>query len=158
MNEVISNLKTLGPQTTTIMGAAYLEHALELLIRASFQPLPKKEDNDRLFSAGAGGTLGSFSSKIRIAHAASLIQKEVYYSLLLINDVRNVFAHSLHIINFDHKLVKQDCLRLQEIAPTIARAAGLMGQARQWPDAARGGTLLSRLGGGVAYVPWVRLA
>lgn len=129
MNEIISDLKNLGPQTTAIMGAAYLEHALESLIRASFRPLPKKEDDDRLFSGGASGALGTFSAKIRIAYAAWLIHENVYKALLLINDIRNVFAHSLHRVDFSHELVAEDCRRLRKISPNMASAAGLLYEA-----------------------------
>lgn len=125
MNEIISGLKTLNPQTTAIMAAAYLEHALEMLIRAKFHPLPKRDDNERLFNMGPGGVLGTFSAKIKIAYAAGMIRQEIYEALLLINDTRNVFAHSLHLVDFEHELVASDCKRLRDISPALSAAAGL---------------------------------
>lgn len=126
MNRTIAELKSYGPQATAVMGAAYLERSLELLIKTHFRPLPKKEDNDRLFSGGAGGALGTFSNKIRIAYAGRMIIREVYDALLLMNDIRNAFAHSLHKVDFNNELVAQDCKQLVSIAPTIAQSAGIL--------------------------------
>jgi hypothetical protein len=50
------------------MGAAYLEHVLEVYLRTVFKPLSKNDDT-RMFDGAAGGILGTFSNKIRIAYA-----------------------------------------------------------------------------------------
>lgn len=124
MNEIMSDLKAHGPQATAIMGAAYLEHALELLLRASFRSLSKAEDK-RIFESSTKSILATFSAKIRIAYAAKLLHENVQAALLLINDVRNVFAHSLHSVDFNHELVAKDCQRLTQISPGISGAAEL---------------------------------
>jgi len=123
MSELMFNLKEQGDQTTAIMGAAYLEHALELLLKTFFRPMPKKEDQDRLYSGASGGALGTFSAKIRIAYAAGIIHEKVHDALLLINDVRNVFAHSLHKVDFKNELVARDCQTLRNISPRLSEAA-----------------------------------
>jgi hypothetical protein len=100
---------------TAITGAAYLDSILENLIAASFRRL-SDEDYTRMFSGAAGGILGSASAKIRLAYANKLIEDEaVYHDLKLINDIRNVFAHSLHRVDFNNDLIKADCLKLKTI-------------------------------------------
>jgi hypothetical protein len=37
--------------------------------------------------------------------------------LLLINDIRNVFAHSLHAVDFSNELVEADCAKLNSHQP-----------------------------------------
>ena len=125
MDEIISDLMALGPQATAIIGAAYLEHSLELLLRTSFRALSKGDDR-RMFDGAARGILGTFSAKIRIAYATKLIHKKVYEALLLINEIRNVFAHSLHKVDFGHELIKKDCRQLGMISPRMSSATGMV--------------------------------
>jgi hypothetical protein len=125
MDQIISGLKSHGPQATAILGAAYLEHAIELLIRSHFKQL-SKEDDRRMYNGAAGGILGSFSAKIRLAYAANMIHERPYNALLLINNVRNVFAHSLHNVGFDQELIQEDCRKLAAISPALSDAAGIL--------------------------------
>jgi len=124
MSEIMVDLTAHGPQATVIMGAAYLEHALELLLRAKFIVLTKADDR-RIFDGASGGILGSFSAKIRIAYAMQLLHENPYKALLIINDIRNVFAHSLHKVDFDHELVRKDCISLKKISPALTFSAGV---------------------------------
>ena len=125
MNEIMSDLKAFGPQATAIMSAAYLDHALELYLRASFVEFSRKEDDQRMFDGAAGGVLGSFSAKIRTAAAMGLIHQRVFRALILINDIRNAFAHSLHVVDFSHEAISADCKQLAEISVVLSRAAGV---------------------------------
>jgi hypothetical protein len=124
MAKIVIDLKSHSHQAAAIMGAAYLEHVLEVYLRTVFRPLSKNDDT-RIFDGAAGGILGTFSSKIRIAFALGLLPEEDYKVLLLINDIRNVFAHSLHKIDFDHSLLTEDCERLAALSDPLALAVGL---------------------------------
>ncbi len=77
------------------MGAAYLENRLELILKGAFRTLDKDEAA-RIFDGSKSGILGTFSSKIRIAYPMRLLHRNPYKAILLINDVRNVFAHSFY--------------------------------------------------------------
>jgi hypothetical protein len=112
MNEIISNLKEQSPQGLALMGAAYLDNSLERLILAHFIPLTT-EDRHRFFDGGSNAILGPLSAKIRMAYALGGIGKIVYSDLLLINEIRNVFAHSLHRVTFNNDLIIRDCAKLQ---------------------------------------------
>lgn len=118
------SLRRYGHQATAIMGASYLENALEFLLRKIFRDL-HREDDDRLFDGAQGGILGSFSAKIRLTYAVKRIHENPYKALLLINDIRNVFAHSLHRVSFNSDEVKKDCQSLYAISSELSSAASL---------------------------------
>jgi hypothetical protein len=124
MDEIMSDLKAFGPQATAIMGAAYLDHALELMLRASFRKLEDNPDR-RIFDGNAGGFLATLSAKTHVAYATKLLDSKVFEALVLINAIRNTFAHSLHVVDFDHELVAEDCQKLVNISSVLSGAAGL---------------------------------
>jgi hypothetical protein len=105
-------LKSLDDQTVAIMGAAYLEAMLTKLLRASFIPL-NPDDDRRMFDGGSNGILGPFSNKIRIAHAMGIINFSTYHDMIIINDIRNVFAHTQHEISFETPEIMADCSKLK---------------------------------------------
>lgn len=112
MEDIILRLSENTDQALAVTGAAYLDHVLQLLLQAFFRNL-NSEENTRMFDGAAGGILGSFAAKIRIAYAASLVAPQTYRDLLLLNDIRNVFAHTLHEIDFENELVAEDCAKLK---------------------------------------------
>ncbi len=122
MAQTVDALQKYGHQTTALMGAAYLEHALEFVLASKFRPLDK-EEYARMFDGAQGGILGGFAAKIRISYAANLLAPKPYHALLLINDIRNVFAHSLHRVSFNNKHVKRDCEKLASLSDPLAAAA-----------------------------------
>jgi hypothetical protein len=62
-----------------------------------------------------------------------LVGSEEYQALLLINAIRNTFAHSLHKVDFDHELVAKDCEQLAALSDPLARALGLAPHADEPP-------------------------
>jgi DNA-binding MltR family transcriptional regulator len=76
--------------------ASLVEDHLEQLLVSAMRPLSNKKSK-RIFESY--GPLGSFSAKIDIAYAFSLIEPEVYADLRAIKDIRNAFAHAK---NFQH--------------------------------------------------------
>jgi hypothetical protein len=115
MRDILTNLRSHGAAATALLSAAYLEHTLEAIFRAFFRNL-NSEDDTRMFDGAAGGILGTFAAKIRVAYAMRTIDKNMYDDLLLINDIRNVFGHSLHRVTFDHELVAVDCGKFSGLA------------------------------------------
>ena len=125
MTEIIVGLVDGDDRTAAIMGAAYLEYGLGLLIKAAFRPLGTQEEG-RIFDGAQGGILGTFSAKIRIAYAMKLLHRNPYKALLLINDIRNVFAHSLNVVDFRNPLIIDDCIKLSNISPHLTKHAKLI--------------------------------
>jgi DNA-binding MltR family transcriptional regulator len=111
MMEILAEMHSASDQVVAITGMAYLENMAEQVLRAIFVPL-EKEDDARMFDAAANAILGPMSSKIRVLYALGQIDSQVYSDLLLMNHIRNAFAHSLHRVHFDHPLVAADCERL----------------------------------------------
>jgi DNA-binding MltR family transcriptional regulator len=112
MRDVLFGLLKANDHTVALTGMAYLDHALKALLRVNFRDLTDKEDN-RLFDGAANGILGTISAKIRIAYAMKLIDPIIYDDLLLLNDIRNTFAHTLHQVDFDNQHIKEDCTKLK---------------------------------------------
>src|SRR5258708_35094465 len=58
---------------------------------------------------------------MRMWCAMGLIDEIIYKDLLLLNDIRNVFAHSLHNVGFNRAHLKEDCDKLRLIHHTDIR-------------------------------------
>jgi hypothetical protein len=123
MWRIIADLRLQSAYALAVLGVAHLEHGLERVLKARLIQL-SKEDERRMFDGAGNGILGTFSAKIRIAYALSLLGPIAYHDLLLINDIRNVFAHSLHTIDFTHSLISQDCRKLQSYHELIRIVGG----------------------------------
>lgn len=112
MAAIMSSLKLMDDATVAMMSAAYLDHALELLLKSHFRQLTANE-TIRLFDGSQNAILGTFSVKIRVAFALGLLMLDAYTDLLLINDIRNAFAHSLHRgVDFLNEHIRADCDKL----------------------------------------------
>lgn len=112
MDDTLFGLLNETDQAAALTGAAYIDHALEVILKAQFRSLTK-DDNTRMFDGSANGILGTTSNKIRLAYAIRILDEPTYRDLLLINDIRNVFAHSLHKIDFKNHLIIDDCKKIQ---------------------------------------------
>jgi hypothetical protein len=112
MVDILYALKSAPDHALAITTAAYLDHATELLIRNYLREDLTTEEHRRLFDGGQNGILATASAKIRIAYALRFFERPVYLDMLTVNDVRNVFAHSLHPVTFAHELVFRDCQKL----------------------------------------------
>jgi hypothetical protein len=109
--EIIWNLAKRDHYALAMLGASYLNSAIERLLMAHFVPL-SPDDQRRMFDGAANGILGTLSNKIRVAYAIDLLEDDEYGDLIIINDIRNVFAHSLHEINFANNNITDDCNKL----------------------------------------------
>lgn len=88
--ELISKVGAESERGMTVLVAAELDRALELLLKAYMAPGSAR---DALFSGGSA-PLGTFSAKINIARTLHLIREEEYVLLQLIRRIRNEFAHN----------------------------------------------------------------
>jgi hypothetical protein len=112
MGAIITDLRAQSPHALAVMSVAYLEHALERVLKARITSLTKTDER-RLFDGASNGIIGTFSAKVRIGYAFGFLGPISYSDLLLINDIRNVFAHSLHTVDFSNKLISDDCIKLR---------------------------------------------
>lgn len=119
-NAIIQDLAKHGDVAMVILAASYLEGGLEDVLAHRFVPMDA-EDRKKLFDASAGGVLGTLVAKVRIARAFGIIDQVVSDDLLLIANLRNVFAHSMHTISFDDSQVKSDCEKLKVLGTPAIR-------------------------------------
>jgi hypothetical protein len=89
-----------------VLGAALLDSTLEDLVRARLKT--RRED-----LLGSNRPLGSFSSRISLAHALSWIDDDAAADLDLIRSVRNDFAHAFdHALDFNRQPIADRCTKL----------------------------------------------
>jgi DNA-binding MltR family transcriptional regulator len=94
--------------TTVIASAAIMDTQLEKCLKKAMRPMSKKM-YEQIFEPMR--PLGSFASKITMAYALRVIEKEVYAQLELMRKIRNAFAHSTGSLHFGSP----------EIAPLLER-------------------------------------
>lgn len=90
-----------------IVGTSQIEYLTESLLRKYFSSDPKviKEAIDPLFEGF--GPLSTFASRIKLSYALNLIDDNVYKTLNVIRDIRNVCAHELNIVSFADPFIKE---------------------------------------------------
>ena len=88
-----------------VLGSALLEYLLGKLIEKHLTNLNKM--SDKIFH-DSNAPLGTFSSRINIAHALNLIDKSNYKDLRTIKGIRNQFAHNLDVHTFEGNQSVQD--------------------------------------------------
>ena len=101
LNTVLSKESDRG---IAVLGPAYLDTLLEDLLRAFFRVTKSTDkilDGDR--------ALGTFSSRIDIAHALGFIDDPTWHDLHLARDIRNDFAHSVDLHSLDVPTVRDRC-------------------------------------------------
>lgn len=106
--EVIDFRLSLHQETdrgSALMAAAFLDDRLRGLLAKRL--VNDKKIADRSFDFN--GPLGSFSSRIDFSYLLGLIPNNARRDLHLIRAIRNKFAHTAAIINFDHPLIKPSC-------------------------------------------------
>jgi DNA-binding MltR family transcriptional regulator len=95
-------LRGQQPITTAILGAIMVEHELEQLLRSK---LKHKDDETWKMLIADNGPLRSFYSKIAMGYALGIYDRGMYNDLNIVRNIRNAFAHSKKLIQFDHPAV-----------------------------------------------------
>jgi len=84
---------------TAILTSSIIERALEAALIAKMRPISNRL-KERLFEGY--GPFASFSSKIDVAYALSIISDDVFDDLKIIKEIRNEFAHpKTTIVHFE---------------------------------------------------------
>jgi len=105
----IQQMASGSPITVAILGASLVELELERMIREKF----RRQDNEVWATLTSDGSpLDTFSKKISMGYAFGLYDDVLKDALDTIRAIRNAFAHSKRLINFDHELILQELGRL----------------------------------------------
>jgi hypothetical protein len=110
MHAALDRVASESDHTTVILGAALVETALKMAVRARMYPNLTKADETMLFEGDA--PLATFSSKIRIAFAFEVIDEKMKSELNKLRDIRNAFAHSNSFLSFEIEEVRAVCANL----------------------------------------------
>lgn len=108
--DVLLSLRNAPDHMLAITAAAYVDYALEMVFRDRMRI--DKNEEDRFFDGGGSGLLATASSKITLAYAVRYIEKMSRDDLRIINKVRNIFAHSMHQLDFKHPEIAAQCRKL----------------------------------------------
>lgn len=93
------------PIVTAILGYVLVEHELDVLLRKKFK---KTDDATWTELQDDRGPLRSFSAKISIGYALGIYNDKIQHDLNTVRIVRNAFAHSKKLLDFDDPLVIQE--------------------------------------------------
>ena len=124
-SRIMGGLTQLNHRDAAIIGASYLEQALEFAMRSRFSQDVSDAERTMIWGeAGSGisGILGNPAAKILIAHAVGLIGSQTKNDLWLIYSIRNVFTNRIDIEGFEHPLLRAQVRELTE----VKSFAGLM--------------------------------
>jgi len=105
-------LEAQTDRAVAIVGAAFLDAKLEKTLRLHFISGLSNNAHKDLFE-GPTAPLGTFSGKIRLAHALGLIGVKSFADLKLIATIRNRFAHRLEVTSFSEPAIADLCSKLQ---------------------------------------------
>ena len=90
-----------------LVAAAIAEQRLEEALRSRFR-FDNLTVSQGLFQPS--GALGPFSTKIDLAHLLGILSDEAHRDLINLKNVRNSFAHKLHLDSFDAQSIKDRCM------------------------------------------------
>src|SRR5262249_17796029 len=102
VTDLFTKIKQLQARTHAeigIVGAAIIEEKLARSLLKKMRPLGRSIEK-QIFDGY--GPLSSFSAKIDISYALRIIDKKTYDDLTIVRKIRNKFAHSMWLINFEN--------------------------------------------------------
>jgi DNA-binding MltR family transcriptional regulator len=105
--EALDELQESTDRAIAIVGAVLIDNGLRALITAHLRT--DHDVENQLFQHT--GPLGALGPKVRLAYMMSLVEKEAYDDILLIEHIRNRFAHRLECKSFDHTLIAKEILK-----------------------------------------------
>jgi hypothetical protein len=159
--QIIQNLASdnspYADHAIALIGASYLEKALEVAIRSRFAPLDT-EDCARIFEYDHNGPLADLSARIKMAHALGLIGPKTKTDMNTVREIRNAFAHASQVLHFSFPEIAAKCeaLNMPEATPILGRIA--LGSTDRWRYVEATVTLSRWLKESVASPPGDRLS
>jgi len=105
----LSEFQQETDRAAAVLGAAYLDRALEHLLRKRL--LGGNKLKDELLNTDK--PLGSFSARIKVAFAVGSLHKAAYHDLEIIRRIRNEFAHQTMGFSFQRPEIVSRCEQLQ---------------------------------------------
>jgi hypothetical protein len=104
IEKFLAEVNSQTDRGAAIVSAGVLDEILELVILARLIEI-SAERREALFNR-SGSPLSAFSPKIEMAFALGIISNDARLALHLVREIRNIFAHRIEQITFDHPEVK----------------------------------------------------
>jgi hypothetical protein len=95
-------------RAAAVLAPAYLDALLEDLLRSFFI---EGDSADQLL--GLDRPIGTFSSRIDLAHAVGFVTDDTRHDLHLIRKIRNDFAHKVDLHSFDGPPIRDRCAQFR---------------------------------------------
>jgi hypothetical protein len=116
------------PIAVAILGAVLVEHELEASLRGRLR-LP----DDKIWEemVDERGPLSTLARKIAIGHALRLYDPAFRDNLHIVRSVRNAFAHSKRLIDFNHPLVSREIKKIKMPKRQRRKFRNIAGEAPQ---------------------------
>jgi DNA-binding MltR family transcriptional regulator len=126
---IIESLKKDSDRAVAIIAGSMIETRLESAILARTRRDSVVEN--RLFQPS--GPLGSFATKIDLAYLLGHISAEAFHDLVIVKDIRNMFAHRLDIKDFDTPSVRDKTKNLSLVESHVGNFTGAIGETLMRP-------------------------
>src|ERR1051325_129004 len=108
VSRLVDDLERESDRGAALVGAAFLDDVLDVLLRAAF--INEPDVVGKLM--GMGRPLESFGSRAHLSYCMGLLGADVYADINLIREIRNDFAHR-GPTSFDMPEIGAKCLRLR---------------------------------------------
>lgn len=108
LNELVAG----NDRSSALVACAIVDAALILALRAEFRHLTDDEFKKMVYDPK--GIISSFAERIDLAYSLGVFGNKAKGMLDCIRRIRNVFAHSLKPLGFDHPLIMNECAKLPD--------------------------------------------
>lgn len=93
------------PIAAAIIGCVMVEHQLETLLR---DRLRNSDDSTWSALTDSNGPMSTLTQKIMMGYALGLFDENDRFNLNILKNIRNVFAHTKKVVDFDHELIVKE--------------------------------------------------
>jgi DNA-binding MltR family transcriptional regulator len=104
--DVLNNESDIG---CVLVSVSFLDKCLTLLLQDKF--IKSSKTVDKLLQPE--GLLGEYSSKAKLCYCLSLIDRTKYCDLVKVAEIRNIFAHSHILLDFNNTEIQAECNKLK---------------------------------------------
>lgn len=113
-----------------LIGALAVEHELELSIKARLRRISQNEWETIL--SDKDGPLGTLDRKIKFASYLGVLDSSMRTNLDIIRNIRNKFAHTKRLIDFDHPFISDELAKISAPKGQKRRFAKTAEHPPQW--------------------------
>jgi hypothetical protein len=120
---LINAFSNAPPIVAAIIGAGLVEHELDEALR---DRIARKDDETWENMTGENGPFNTFWAKIQAGYALKIYNARTRKNLTVIQKIRNGFAHTRRLLDFEHDLVLKELKRIEIPTSARGREAGFL--------------------------------